>query len=103
MEQSLDRSEAVRNIGDAEILRYVREDNYRRDGKIILKEKLSHLPAAWDADDNGVWDGYVPDCYFSFDREGFDKDPNGAYTGWRAFAYYPFLGTFYRQTVAPTT
>ncbi len=91
----LDRSEAVHNITDAEILRYVREDNYRRNGQIILQEKLTHLPSAWDADDNGVWDGYIPDCYFTFDHEGFDKDPSGAYTGWRAFAYYPFLGTFW--------
>jgi hypothetical protein len=91
----LDRSEAVHNIDDAKILRYVREDNYRKDGKIILQEKLTHLNPQWDANDNGKWDGYIPDCYFHFDDEGFDKAPNGNYTGWRAFAYYPFLGTFW--------
>lgn len=34
--------------------------------------------------------GYVPDCYFNFDNEGFDLDPQGKITGWRALAYYPF-------------
>ena len=33
--------------------------------------------------------------YFNFDNEGFDKDLKNNYTGWRAFAYYPFLGTFW--------
>ncbi len=41
------------------------------------------------------WSGYTPDCYFNFDDEGFDREYNGTYTGWRAFAYYPFLGTFW--------
>ena len=42
-----------------------------------------------------TWEGYRPDCYFDFDDEGFDKDKHGTYTGWRAFRYYPFLGTFW--------
>ncbi len=42
-----------------------------------------------------TWKGYRPDCYFNFDEEGFDKDAEGSYTGWRAFRYYPFLGTFW--------
>lgn len=91
----LDRTQAVQSISDATILSYVREDNYQQNGKIILAEKLQHLKPEWDVNANGVWDGYTPDCYFHFDEEGFDKTPNGDYTGWRAFAYYPFLGTFW--------
>jgi hypothetical protein len=45
--------------------------------------------------ENGKWDGYIPDCYFSFDNEGFDRDKSGNYTGWRAFGYYPISGTFW--------
>ena len=91
----LDRTQAVKSISDTAILNYVQEDNYLRDGKIILKEKLQNLKTEWDFNANGIWDGYIPDCYFQFDNEGFDKAPNGDYTGWRAFAYYPFLGTFW--------
>lgn len=40
--------------------------------------------------------GYIPDCYFHFDEDGFDKNPKtGEYSGWRAYRYYPFLGTFW--------
>ncbi|MBN1838674.1 MAG: hypothetical protein JW802_01370 [Campylobacterales bacterium] len=91
----LDRTQAVNAISDEAILRYVREDNYLKNGKIILQEKLNNLQPSWDFNDNQQWDGYVPDCYFHFDEEGFDTAPNGEYTGWRAFAYYPFLGTFW--------
>ena len=91
-----DRTEAVAEILDSQILGYVREDNYRdKEGHLLLAEKLKALPNAWDVNENGKWDGYLPDCYFSFDEEGFDRDPEGNYTGWRAFAYYPFLGTFW--------
>jgi hypothetical protein len=37
----------------------------------------------------------MPDAYFRFDDEGFDLDPEGHLTGWRAFGYYPFVGTFW--------
>lgn len=91
-----DRTEGVARISDSQILSYVREDNYRDSkGHLLLSEKLHHLPREWDLNANGKWDGYTPDCYFSFDSEGFDRDPEGHYTGWRAFAYYPFLGTFW--------
>ncbi|MGC9350732.1 MAG: hypothetical protein ACP5D3_01970 [Sulfurovum sp.] len=91
-----DRTEAVARISDSRILEYVREDNYKNnEGALLLSEKLHNLPQAWDVNENGKWDGYMPDCYFSFDAEGFDRDPQGNYTGWRAFAYYPFLGTFW--------
>ncbi|DAB31887.1 MAG TPA: hypothetical protein CFH79_06775 [Sulfurospirillum sp. UBA11407] len=91
----LDRTKQVSSISDAKILSYVRQNNYMKDGDIILQKKLNNLPKEWDFNNNGRWDGYVPDCYFHFDEEGFDKKPDGSYTGWRAFAYYPFLGTFW--------
>lgn len=92
----IDRRPEIAKISDQEILDYVRQDNYKNaQGQIILAEKLNALPAAWDANANGRWDGYIPDCEFNFDDEGFDRKANGAYTGWRAFAYYPFLGTFW--------
>lgn len=91
-----DRTELVAQISDDEILEYVKKDNYTSDDEgITLANTLENVPSAWDVDKNGVWDGYVPDCYFNFDEEGFDKDPSGGYTFWRAFAYYPFLGTFW--------
>lgn len=92
----VDRSKAVSKISDKEIIEYIKKDNYK-DGnnKIYLAEKLKSLPKEWDYDNDGKWDGYIPDCYFNFDNEGFDRDAFGKYTGWRAFAYYPFLGTFW--------
>lgn len=91
-----DRSELVKKISDNEILEYVREDNYKnKNGEIILKSKLRNLDKNWDFNKNNKWDGYIPDIYFNFDKEGFDKDKKGIFTGWRAFAYQPFLGTFW--------
>ncbi len=80
-----DRSAAVANISDQSILDYVRRSNYfNQQGEIAL---ALNLP-----DD---WQGYRPDIYFNFDSAGFDRSPAGDYTGWRAFRYYPFLGTFW--------
>jgi len=91
-----DRTSQVEKISDEEILTYIKEDNYKsKDGDIILKSKLENLNKEWDFNENGKWDGYIPDINFSFDKEGFDKDSSGNYTGWRAFAYQPFLGTFW--------
>jgi len=90
-----DRTKAVQKISDKEILKYISQNNYENNNTITLRQKLTHLPKSWDSNNNGKWDGYVPDCYFHFDSEGFDKDPKGDYTGWRAFAYRPFLGTFW--------
>jgi len=91
-----DRTDAVAAISDEEILAYIRENNYKSNNKITLADKLTHnFPKEWDVNGNGKWDGYTPDCYFAFDSEGFDKSPEGDYTGWRAFGYYPFLGTFW--------
>ena len=80
-----DRSKEISKISDKSILNYVKESNYfNNDGSIALKKALPK-----------DWMGYVPDCYYNFDSEGFDRDKNGKYTGWRAFGYYPFLGTFW--------
>ncbi len=81
----IDRSEDVAKISDSWILSYIRTSNYLdNDGNIILQKSLPKN-----------FEGYVPDCYMNFDDEGFDRDRTGAYTGWRAFRYYPFLGTFW--------
>jgi hypothetical protein len=96
-----DRTTLVSKISDSEIISYINKDNYKNNnGKIIITEKLiQNLPSTWDFSYNGKkdgkWSGYIPDSYFNFDDEGFDKDLNGIYTGWRAFAYTPFLGTFW--------
>jgi len=90
-----DRSALVSQISDEEIWSYVRENNYIQKGQILLANKLSSPPKEWDSNHDGKWSGYIPDCYFSFDHEGFDKTADGNYTGWRAFGYYPFLGTFW--------
>ena len=85
-----DRTKAVAKISDKEILEYVRKENYTS-----LANKLQNLSDKWDIDGDKKWDGYIPDCYYNFDNEGFDRDTDGAYSGWRAFGYYPFLGTFW--------
>ncbi|MDG6777110.1 hypothetical protein QCB44_00165 [Thiomicrorhabdus sp. zzn3] len=91
-----DRSDKVDKMTDDEISQYVNQTNYfTKEGKIELAERLHKLPEAWDFDGNGKWDGFTPDCYFNFDNEGYDRDPSGNDTGWRAFAYSPFLGTFW--------
>ncbi len=91
-----DRSARVADIDDTEILDYVRQSNYLdTQDRLILRQKLQQLPAGWDYNANGQWDGYLPDAHFRFNAQGFDIDPQGNPTGWRAFAYAPFLGTFW--------
>ena len=90
-----DRTQEVNNIDDEEILNYIRENNYINNNEINLASTLKNLPQEWDVNKDEIWNGYMPDCYFNFDDEGFDIDPNGGYTFWRAFAYTPFLGTFW--------
>lgn len=92
---SLDRTDLVGAISDDEILAYVRTSNYRRGDRLLLAEALASLPEVWDVDGDGRWGGYVPDAYFDFDESGFDRDPSGAPTGWRAYAYHPFPGVFF--------
>jgi hypothetical protein len=83
-------------LSDDAILSYVRAGNYFDErGSITLAETLRAVPVAWDLDHDGHWAGYVPDVWYRFDDAGFDHGSNGAPSGWRAFAYYPFLGTFF--------
>lgn len=91
----VDRAAAIAAMDDAETLRYIRQDNYRDSrGVIDLADRLRHVPTRWDYNGNDRWDGYVPDAAFNFDAEGFDRDAKGQPTGWRAFAYVPFPGSF---------
>jgi hypothetical protein len=92
-----DRSAEVAAISDREIREYIRKSNYFDSaGRLKLSDKLAgNLPKGWDFNGNGKWDGLLPDLWYDFDNEGFDRDPQGNYSGWRAFAYYPFLGTFW--------
>lgn len=91
----VDRRPAIAAIADDDTLRYVRHDNYRdTHGRIDLATRLARVPRNWDVDGNGRWNGYVPDAAFNFDAAGFDRDRDGRATGWRAFAYFPFPGTF---------
>ena len=91
-----DRIAAVDAISDASIKAYIRQSNYfERDGSLALAGKLASMPDDWDFNSNGQWDGFVPDAWFDFDEEGFDRDQHGNDTGWRAYAYYPFPGTFW--------
>jgi hypothetical protein len=92
----LDFSAEVAKLSDDAIIGYVDTDNYfDANGSIILADTLNRLPDAWDADGDGKWGGYVPDCHYHFNAEGFDTAPDGTPTGWTAFAYMPFLGTFW--------
>ncbi|EPX62199.1 hypothetical protein D187_010103 [Cystobacter fuscus DSM 2262] len=83
-------------LSDAELLAWVRSNNYVDErGGLRLAAALAHPPAAWDGNGDGQWGGYTPDCWFQTDGEGFDHSPDGAMTGWRAFAYAPFPGMFW--------
>lgn len=91
-----DRRAEIAAITDEEMFDYITKSNYRdENGRIIPRDALEQVPADWDYNADGVWEGFVPDAYFNFDQQGFDRTPEGGYTGWRAFAYYPFLGTFW--------
>ncbi|MCA9620218.1 MAG: hypothetical protein KC731_14450 [Myxococcales bacterium] len=88
----VDRREAAAAIGDEVILDYVRRDNYQREGRLLLAETLAD--PRWDRDRDGRFSGYVPDAHFDFDEAGFDRAPDGSFTGWRAYAFYPLPGAF---------
>ncbi|WP_321325977.1 hypothetical protein [Thiomicrorhabdus sp.] len=91
-----DRSQQVAQISDSDILNYVRTSNYLdKNNQIILAEKMAQVPKEWDVNGDKKWNGYTPDCYYNFDNQGFDHKPNGELTGWRAFTYTPFFGTFW--------
>ncbi|SES92795.1 hypothetical protein [Stigmatella erecta] len=83
-------------LPEAELLAWVRSNNYvDARGGLTLAQALANPPAAWDANGDGRWEGYTPDCAFQPDSEGFDRAPDGSMTGWRAFAYAPFPGLFW--------
>jgi hypothetical protein len=91
----VDRRAQIAAINDADILRYVQQDNYRTaEGDIAINQRIENNLAAFDVNQNGKWDGYLPDAFFQFDDKGFDRNSEGGYSGWRSFAYYPFPGTF---------
>lgn len=90
-----DRRADIASISDEAVLAYVAQDNYgagARDN--LLASRLRAVPREWDANDNGRWDGYLPDAFFSFDAEGFDRGPDGQLSGFFAFDYYPLPGAF---------
>lgn len=70
----------------------MRTSNYRAaDGS----PRLARVPASWDRDGDGAWDGVSPDCWFRADGQGWDRDATGRPTGWRAYAYAPMPGMFW--------
>ncbi len=92
----VDRRPAIAATSDGEILAYVREDNHQApDGSLSLAKRLEAPPPEWDVNGDGIWSGYRPDVWFAFDEEGFDRDPQGQRTGWRAYAYKPLPGAFW--------
>ena len=74
-----DRSTAIAAISDAQALDYIRQDNYRG----LRKALRTHAG----------YGGWVPDIDLprGFDADGFARDGSG----WRAFRYKPFPGTFW--------
>lgn len=91
----VDRSKEVAQISDEAIMAYVKQDNYfDANGNIILNKRLKEQASIFDSNGNGQWDGYQADIYFNFDDKGFDHKPDGSYTGWRSYAYYPLVGSF---------
>jgi hypothetical protein len=91
----VDRSAEIAAISDDAMVRYSRASNYFDEAqRPRLAAVLEKPPREWDFNGNGRWDGFVPDVWFNFDADGFDRDRDGNYTGWRAFAYYPFPGAF---------
>ena len=92
----VDRRPAMTKMPDAEILSYVRADNYHgADGRAELAKRLQTPPKGWDINGDGIWSGYKPDIFFDFDEAGYDVGPDGARTGWRAYGYAPLPGAFW--------
>jgi len=74
----VDRRAAITQIGDAEILGWMRQDNYAP-----LREAMRG---------RADFPGWRPDLEaLAFDEQGFARDGSG----WRAYRYKPFPGTFW--------
>ncbi|MCB9759906.1 MAG: hypothetical protein H6739_08735 [Alphaproteobacteria bacterium] len=71
-----DRSAAIAEGGVA-----VEVSNYLDGTRNLLADAL---PAGWA--------GWVPDVAYALDAAGFDRDPEGRPTGWRAYRYAPMPG-----------
>ena len=84
--KNLFSSKKANSISDSEIIKYIQVDNYKNEsGEIYLAKNLPN-----------DWGGYVPDCNFNFDENGFDSNSQTKeFSGWRAYRYYPFPGTFW--------
>jgi hypothetical protein len=79
-------------VSDDDVLAHVRQSNYFEErGGLALSATIDGLAKERP---NVGFRGFRPDAWFSFDEGGFDRRPDGSYTGWRAFAYYPFPGAF---------
>ena len=90
-----DRSKKIERISDVEIINYIRKSNYKdQSGKLLLDNSYLTKNKNWDLNRDGKWNGYIPDSYFRFDKDGFDLDNDNRYTGWRSYLYYPFPGLF---------
>src|SRR6478752_3966029 len=61
-------------IASDALLAWVRRSNYFDERGQL---QLAHAPAAWDADGNGRFDGYLADCWFAPDAAGFDRGRDG--------------------------
>ena len=97
-----DRTARVAAISDADILSYVRSGNYFGENRSIpLADTLRALPPEWDNDGDGKWSGYMPDCFFHFNANGYDLDPQGKHTGWRVYMSYPFPTSHWPSVGAP--
>ncbi|HSW13501.1 MAG TPA: hypothetical protein VLI06_11725 [Solimonas sp.] len=83
----VDRRAAIAAIGDAEILGWIRQDNYAP-----LREAMQRVPE---------FRGWKPDLDYArgFDEQGFALDGSG----WRAFRYKPFPGSFWPTNGATDT
>lgn len=82
-------------LDDAALLSWIRTSNYEgAERGLTLAQELASPPPAWDANGDGAWNGYVPDCFFHIDDSGFDTGVDGSKTGWRAYAWMPTPGMF---------
>ena len=98
-----DRSARVAAISDADILSYVRTDNYFDEKRsLVLADTLAALPPEWDNDNDGKWSGYVPDCHFNFNEQGYDLAQDGSPSGWRVYTAYPLPTTHWPASGAPS-